>query len=253
MIEPVSFEPVSSVEELHKEPLPLWNLIGRIELVGCTFITSGNVISGWVKKKKSMTSPVSYPGSGFSSLPTQFSSETFEEAKVPTRATQDIPRMLPAEAQRPLDPAAPAAAHVRNLFEELKCTEDDQDHIHFIITGLANGEYISKGIEMHQRGAKIETLHPFRFLWTIFSNPDLKKLMPIVFSGWITRTGFMTGVNRGMGRETPRKNLEQLQPYLEGFAFSVGTTAEAIRPLILEGAQRRDWRKFVNHLIEIPS
>lgn len=250
-MEPISLEAISSVEEFNKEPLPLWNLIGRIELIGCTFITSGNVVSGWVKKKKAMVTQISYPGSGFTPLPPQFTSEEPPPGELPRKAIEESVTQMQAA------PAAHQPLAVRDPFEDLAYSKDDQGHIHFIVSGLANGEYISKGIEMHQRGGKLENrptpLHPFRFLWTIFSNPDLKKLMPTVFNSWFTRTGFMTGVNRGMGRETPRRNLEQLEPYLEGFAASVGTTANAIRPLILEGAQKRDWRKFVIHLIGIPS
>jgi len=265
VIEPVSFEPPLSGEEVYKSSTPLWAIIGKIELATCTLIACGGVISGMAKKKRASSSAASFSASGpllFSSPPSQIGMAEGPD-EIPRRPTQDpAPRtQAPPPEARPVLAVPQAGAEHRNLFGELPCTVEDQDHIRFIVTALANQEYISKGGEMNARGAKLETrsegrpdpLHPFRFLWTIFSNPDLKMRMPEVFGSWITRVGFMTGVNRGMRRVTPGKSLAEIEPYIADFAATVGTTAQAIRPLILEGAQKNDWRKLVQHLIAAPS
>jgi len=97
--------------------------------------------------------------------------------------------------------------------------------------------------ELESTERETAPLHPFKFLSNVFGNPALKRYMPSIFKDFFLRTGFMSGIVKGMEREAPRGNLE---PHIEAFAEATGVSPDAIRPLIRD----RSWEPFVRHLIE---
>jgi hypothetical protein len=232
MIEGVSLE---SFPSDYEEPAPLSETIGKGLWGASAIITAVGSIDYACKKKRKKRSvvPLSAPITPMPSFPI-----------TPLPALERLPStQIPARMS--------AAPETPNAFEELPYSQDDQDQIRFVVETLKKGEYISKAGQLMAAGDKIEArpdpIHPFRFLWTIFSQRDLKQDMRTVMAGWVTRKGFMTGVDRGMNREMKKGNIEQ---YIDGFAASLKLDAKELKPLILEGAPRKDWRKLVDHLLE---
>ena len=66
-------------------------------------------------------------------------------------------------------------------FYSLRLTPEDCYNISVLITNIADlslWTLLKKSKEMRQLGKKIEPVHTFRFLGWIFSNDELKELMP---------------------------------------------------------------------------
>lgn len=235
MIEGVSLESFSSDYE---KPAPLSETVGQGLWGACAIITAVGSLSHFCgkKKKKRCITPLHIP---ITPMPS------------PLDTTSSIPH--PQKLSPPADilKRTISAPEVRNAFEELACSQDDQDQIRFVVKALESGDYVLKAAQLMAAGAKIENrpepIHPFRFLWTIFSQQDLKQDLNKVMAGWVTRSGFMRGVNRGMSREMEKGNIDR---YIADFAASLKVDAKELRPLIQEGAPKKDWRKLVDHLLE---
>ena len=60
--------------------------------------------------------------------------------------------------------------------------------------------------------------------------------------------GFMGGVNKGLSRYRP----ELLDPYLDEWAQALGTTKQAVKPLIdAPFNSGKDWTALVLHLLSV--
>lgn len=133
-----------------------------------------------------------------------------------------------------------------NLFAALPCSKTDQKSIAYIVKNLSNKMYLLVFPRLLAIEKEIDHVHPFKFLSTIFGNPLLKSLMPKVFADGEAKKGFMRGVNKGMKRETAKKNID---PYIDDFARAVQVVPAAIKPLIQDGARQNNWIALVEHLI----
>lgn len=123
----------------------------------------------------------------------------------------------------------------------------DKKDIHFIITTLANDSLIgiaSSRSSLKRAGERIDYLHPFRFLMTIFSHEELKAgAHAIRDRGGLVWNGFTDGIVGSLKEESANKNVLQFVP---DFAKKL-----KIDPaLILPSLEKGKWIDFVNILID---
>ena len=126
-------------------------------------------------------------------------------------------------------------------------TKQQKKDIALIITTLGYDSLISIGSSkssLQKAGDRIEHIHPFRFLMTIFADEKLKAGVHAIRGriGWIS-DGFFDGITGSLKEEAARDNLLQFVPE---FAGQVN-----IEPsLILPSLEKGKWTEFVNILID---
>lgn len=100
---------------------------------------------------------------------------------------------------------------------------------------------------LKKAGERIEHIHPFRFLETVFKNEELKAgIHAIRDRGKWVWGDFVEGLTGSLNEEANRQNLMQ---YTSDFAKNLRFSEERILPYL----QQKKWTEFVNVLIdEIP-
>jgi hypothetical protein len=130
-------------------------------------------------------------------------------------------------------------------YDDLVCTEEHKIYIREIITTMAeNGKLalLFKQTHLKEIGAKINDVHPLKFLSTVFSDPDLKTCMFPIWSDYFKRTNLIDGLGASLTREAEKGKLHQ---HLERFAEDVGVPAADLQPYF----DQRDWENMVFHLM----
>lgn len=130
---------------------------------------------------------------------------------------------------------------------EASVTKSEKKDIAYIVTTLGNDSLISIGTSkssLKKAGDRIDHLHPFRFLMTVFSDEKLKAGIHAIRDrgGWVW-SGFIDGITGSLNEEAGQKNLLQFAP---DFANRVKIDPGLITPLL----QQSKWSDFVNILID---
>jgi hypothetical protein len=130
-------------------------------------------------------------------------------------------------------------------YNELVCSEKDQENIAFIITTMAeNGKLtllFRKG-ELNRIGAEINHVHPFKFLGTVFANDELKAHMREIYKDYFKWNGFMDGLGPSL---TNKADQDKLGQYLEEFATEARVPAQELTGYI----NSKDWESMVRYLM----
>lgn len=225
--------------------IPPWKPIATLAWMATLIITSHSAYAAFIKKNKKTIQVQSASGSA--------PPITIEVPPEPLPPAQPQPPML-----RPT-PSTPTPQRAASSFEAIPCSSQDQAKIARVVEKLSKRQYLwpTDVADLEGIDKDLISLHPFKFLSTIFSNPRLRQLMwekvrhdRLAMGKTLIPKGFIPGVNKGMSRFIPGTSIDPVEPYIDDFAAAVGTTGAAIRPLIQAGAQTRDWSALVDHLIE---
>src|SRR3990167_9942727 len=130
-------------------------------------------------------------------------------------------------------------------YKDLICTETDKMMIAEIITALGENGKLSllmKQSHLKELGARISHVHPLKFLCVIFSHPQLKSYMIIVFDDYFKRTNFMDDLGPALSREAEKGKLDL---YWKDFAAEVKVPPANIKPFF----DNRDWENLVRYLM----
>lgn len=130
---------------------------------------------------------------------------------------------------------------------EAGITPQEAAEISYILKTLANSslpKIKSAESALKKAGDKIEHVHPFFFLSTIFTNEELKVCVRNLKGRLGAWDGFLGGVIRSMTEEHARGNV---LPYVNDFAALVKVDPNMILPALQAGK----WERFVNTLIDI--
>lgn len=138
------------------------------------------------------------------------------------------------------------AAPVRDFYAEVK--SDEQDDIAYIINTMGMGSLskiaTSRG-SLKKAGKRIDHLHPFNFLLTIFLDEEMKaSLHAMKGRTWIWDE-FYNGVKGSFNEEYARGNIQREQ--INEFAEQLGIDPEAIIPSI----QKQDWSQLIKVLLKV--
>jgi hypothetical protein len=131
-------------------------------------------------------------------------------------------------------------------YAELVCKEEDKALIHEIITTVAENSKLAllfKQNHLNELGARIEDVHPMKFLTTILHHPQLRVCLEQFWPDHFKRAGFLEGFATAMSRETDKGKLRK---HIEPFAKDVNLTAEEITPYF----DSRDWEGLVSYIIK---
>jgi len=118
--------------------------------------------------------------------------------------------------------------------------------INYILTMLGFSSLVkvmkSKS-SIEKAGNRIETVHPFRFLQSIFTSEELTVAANnIKEKGWAWKD-FVGGFKKSLSEESKRQNLKP--EYIQDFANNLGIDASQITPAIQQGR----WEDFINTLL----
>ena len=130
---------------------------------------------------------------------------------------------------------------------ETAVTEPEKKDLTYIVTSLANDSLISLGTSkssLKKAGDRIDHIHPFRFLMTVFTDEKLKAGAHAIRDrgGWVWE-GFIDGLTGSLKEEAARLNLLQFAP---DFAQKVKIDLALILPSLEQGKMT----EFVNVLID---
>lgn len=124
----------------------------------------------------------------------------------------------------PQPPAAPSAPSMDILY----ATEEEKRTIRTIITYLADHGWIwitFNALEMISLGSKIEDLHPFAFVASIYHDPECRDRIVSAFQDSWKKSQFLKGLRRASEREAAKGNL---LPHVDALARSVGRDPKII-------------------------
>lgn len=125
-------------------------------------------------------------------------------------------------------------------------TPDQKIDITEIVKTLANSSLVKiKNSEssLKKAGDRIDDIHPFQFLITIFTDEELKVyIRNLQGRSWVWKR-FLEGITETLAEE---HGLGNLLPFAQDFANRINMNINVILPL-LETAK---WEKFVNTLID---
>lgn len=132
----------------------------------------------------------------------------------------------------------------RNYFAAL--TSNEKNDIRYIVNtlGMASLTKIAKEkSSLKKAGSRINHVHPFRFLSTVFTNEELKVSMHAVRDrGWIWGD-FFDGLKESLNEEMKRGNLLQ---FTHDFANNVRIDLS----VIYQSVSDSDWKQFIDILID---
>jgi hypothetical protein len=139
----------------------------------------------------------------------------------------------------------PPAPQAEVLYKDLVCTDEDKALMFELITTIeshAKLQLLFKIVHLKNIGAKLQHVHPLKFLAFIFTHPELKPLMSPISDDYFKWTEFLDGITPNLLRESIKGKLDS---YLNDFAKEIGIAPEQIRPYF----QSQDWAHFIQFLI----
>jgi hypothetical protein len=124
--------------------------------------------------------------------------------------------------------------------------ENKKDMI-YILTALAYDSLISIGLSsssINKAGDRIDHLHPYRFLMTIFTDQELIAAVHAIRDrGGLPWSGFLDGITGSLTEEMAKDNVLQ---FTKDFAKKIKIDAALIFPSL----KQEKWVDFVNILID---
>lgn len=206
----------------------MWEKVGRVVLASSVLFTACAFIP--IRKKRIAAVPLAASSSH------------------PQPALEPINWSTPEEIAEIRIPQKPTDGNSKETtqlsYANLYCTPEDRKKIGWIITTVSQGgiDLLWKKERLDAVGEEILPVHPYKFLTTILLDPFLRNCLKQIFNDTLPfkKRAFLGGVKRGMEREAAN-----LETYIHEFASEMGTTAQAIRPLMQAG----DWNALVVHLL----
>jgi hypothetical protein len=131
-------------------------------------------------------------------------------------------------------------------YSELPRTEEDEKKIEDVITSMGIHGKITLLLHHEKRlrkaGDELRYLHPFKFLGYVFSHPQLKAYMRVIFDDYFKRTNFIKDFSQTMDIYDLKNKLTI---YIEDFGNEINVPDYKIAPFI----KNKDWEGLVRFLI----
>lgn len=115
------------------------------------------------------------------------------------------------------------------LYEALPISDTEKEIIGKILTTMAENNLLNLWFQrkdLETLGQQIRSVHPIRFLGTVFSNPKLVRAMHDIRQSKFKWEGFIEGFTERLKEEV---NLNNVYPYLSGFAIHVNMHPQQIK------------------------
>lgn len=126
-------------------------------------------------------------------------------------------------------------------------SKSEKSDIAYIVKTLAYDSLISIGrqrSDLKKAGDRIDHIHPFRFLMTVFQDEELKVGVAAIRQqiSWV-KDGFFDGLIESLKEEASRDNL---LPHINDFAKRVKISSNSLDSLLSKGSHK----EFVDYLID---
>jgi hypothetical protein len=156
---------------------------------------------------------------------------------------------IPTPEDPPPPPPVIPVREVVNHYALLPLAPKHDEMIRKMITTIAETHPVAlwpKRKELEKMGDEIEShVHPFRFMGTIFTRPELKRCMREIIDSRLKWGEFSQGFARRMFTEARKNNLA---PYYVGFCQAVKVRPDEIRPFF----EKADWGGLLKYLAKTP-
>jgi len=136
----------------------------------------------------------------------------------------------------------------KNLaYVELRCSDEDQYAIGTIVSYM--GEHgkiwlLAHARELNRMGDSIQSVHPLKFLETVFADEHLKVCMAELFKDYFKRTSLMEGLGGSLEAKASTKNLNK---YIPEFCQAINVPQESVMPFFKDHA----WEDLVRYLMHL--
>ena len=140
----------------------------------------------------------------------------------------------------------PPVAQQDLCYAALPCSEQQKEYILELITAMAvedSFELFKNRKHLEFIGTQISSVHPLKFLGTIFSDPSNKTLMASVLNKYVPKNKLLGGLIPNLDREADKGVLNK---HIADFAQEVHVSPEILQPYF-EG---RLWEEMVKFLIQ---
>ena len=134
-------------------------------------------------------------------------------------------------------------------YKQLEPVEQDKKYIYQLIEQLGNWGYFAllfNRSDMEELGAKVNHLHPLKFLEVIFLQPQLRQCLSKVMRDPFKRAEFMDGLGKRLSEEASRGALDL---YLVDFLGELklgGINLENIQAICKD----HKWAELIDYLLE---
>jgi hypothetical protein len=134
----------------------------------------------------------------------------------------------------------------RNYFAAV--TAQERKDITYILRTLANNslaKIVKEKSGLKKAGDRIDSLHPFKFMETIFTDEELKVCVRVIEGkNWVW-SDFLNGITSSLSKESAIDNLKP--EHIQSFASTLNVDINLILPAI----QDKNWSKLVYDLIAL--
>lgn len=142
--------------------------------------------------------------------------------------------------------AADSQSTPRNY--DVPLSKQDREDISYIVTSLAKyswTELLCHRSSIKKAGARVDPVHPLRFLECIFTSEELKAGVHAIRDRKRIWKEFSSGLFESLELESKRDNLTPAQ--VLDFSNSLGINSAKIN----QNIQKRRWTELVDQLIEL--
>lgn len=175
--------------------------------------------------------------------------DELEEKKASTPSAADSLSDAAADPMAALiDIRLPPRAPVGDVtYSQLRCTEEDRSNISDLTRTLGKSSkwgILANSVKLIRIGFAINHVHPLKFLAVIFSQPELKECMKLIYDDYyFKRLNFMNGLKDSLNAQA---SLGKLERYLDDFAEEIGAKSADLLPFVTA----KDWDGMVIFLMK---
>lgn len=126
-------------------------------------------------------------------------------------------------------------------------TPEEKTQIAFIVNtmGMSSLAKIAKQkSSLKKAGARVDHVHPIRFLQVIFLDGKMKASMQALYGRSWVWSEFLSGLEQSLDEEQAKDNI--LPEHIQDFAQSLNLSFDAIYPMI----QQSQWDNFIKFLLK---
>lgn len=129
----------------------------------------------------------------------------------------------------------------------LEVTPEEQAQIAFIVNTMGMGslaKIAKQKSSLKKAGARVDHVHPLRFLQAIFLDGKMKASMQALYGRSWVWSEFLSGLEQSLDEEQAKNNM--LPEYSQDFANSLNISFDTIYPMI----QQSKWDTLIKFLLK---
>lgn len=129
----------------------------------------------------------------------------------------------------------------------LEVTAEEKAQIAFIVNTMGMGslaKIAKQKSSLKKAGAKVDHVHPLRFLQTIFLDGKMKASMQALYGRSWVWSEFLSGLEESLQEERNKNNM--LPEYVQDFASSLNISFDTLYPMV----EQSKWDNLIKFLLK---